>query len=80
MAKAKKAKEPEKAREPRVTFLSWDHRNKPNLKTPLKPLGVQVYLDPAFNGSDSFGYVFADRPLPAAELRRRSEDYNEMSL
>lgn len=60
-----------------TTKLSWDWKSSPSeaeLRTVLKPFGVRVYRDPACEGSDAYGYIFADRDLTPEELKAAAED------
>ena len=54
------------------TKLSWDWKSSPSveeLRRALGPLGVNVYENPTFAGSDSYGFIFSKEPLSKAELR-----------
>lgn len=56
---------------PKTACLSWDWKSSPSfeeLKRALEPLGVHVYVDPTTEGSDSYGYIFADGDLTAEEV------------
>lgn len=54
------------------TRLCWDWKDSPglaDLRRALEPLGVRVYEDPRWVGSDQFGYVFSSEPLTAEQLK-----------
>jgi hypothetical protein len=57
---------------PTIKCISWDWKSSPDfdeLNQALWPFGIYVYPDPAFEGQDSYGYIFSDRPLSEKELR-----------
>lgn len=62
------------------TFISWDWKSGPShdeLKRALGPLGVRVYKNPSCEGSDGFGYIFADRDLTRQEVRALADEHAE---
>lgn len=51
--------------------ICWDWKSSPSLedlRKALAPLGVTVTEHPACEGSDTFGYIFSNRPLTKEEL------------
>lgn len=64
----------------KLAKISWDWKSGPDLKAlrkALTPLGVQVYEDPTFEGSDSFGYLFSDKPLTSEEVANVTQDEDD---
>ncbi len=65
------AAQTERVSEP--TTMSWDWKSSPSiiqLESALNPLGVHVYSNPHFEGSDAFGFVLSNRPLAPEEVER----------
>lgn len=59
------------------TLISWDWKSRPShedLTRALTPFGIRVYADPSCEGTDSFGYVFADRDLTPEEVAAVSSE------
>lgn len=53
------------------TVVSFDWKVTPgsdDLTKALAPFGVFVYDDPSCEGTDSYGFVFSDRPLTDTDL------------
>lgn len=58
------------------TEMSWDWKESPQLEELqelLQPFGVFVTDHPACEGSDSYGYIFSNRPLTKKELKEAAE-------
>jgi hypothetical protein len=58
--------------EKKTTRISWDWKGGPSqedLQIALKPFGVLVTENPGLDGSDSYGYIFSNRPLTPKEVR-----------
>lgn len=60
-----------------IKKLSWDWKDQPDtdeLKKKLKELGVHVYEDPEYEGSDQIAFIFSNVELTKEELESTSED------
>lgn len=72
--------EQERSREetgPKVELLSWDWKSSPSfedLKRVLNPLGVHVYENPYFDGTDGHGYIFSNQELTPDQIQEAAEE------
>ena len=60
-----------------TTRLSWDWKSCPSFEAlvdTLTPLGIHVYKDPFYEGTDSYGYIFSRTELLPEELQQMSDD------
>lgn len=67
------------AKKPELKFTvgTWDWKDSPDadeLAELLAPFGVTVTAHPACEGSDSYGFIFSDRPLTKAELKEATNE------
>lgn len=61
----------------RITRLFYDWKDAPtldDLRDALEPLGVYVYEDPAFAGTDTYGFLFSREPLGSDAIAAASEE------
>lgn len=59
--------------EPTLTRASWDWKQPPDLsklRQALEPLGIYVYEDPFWDGSDAFGFIFSQIALDQDDVDR----------
>lgn len=55
-----------------ITANVWDWKESPNvreLQKLLKPFGLNVYPDPTWDGSDSYGFVFTNSVMTKKQLQ-----------
>lgn len=59
-----------------VTTAVWDWKRAPyleELQSALASLGVFVYENPMWAGSDAYGYIFSKQELTEEEIREAGE-------
>lgn len=59
----------------KVTAGHWDWKSAPGIEELnefLNPLGVKVYPDPAWKGTDEMGFIFSKEDLSKDEIKAHS--------